>query len=234
MHEHPSSFGYSVSHTTRAPRVGETDGVSYHFVQPAAFHELLSRDSFLEHAVVHDTLYGTSKQSIQDVLSQDRVVTMDLDIVGAQNVRKNSDIFRSMVVWVCPPTFEVLEERLRARATDSEEKIAKRLANAKLEMDWKRAHKAFFDESLINDDFETCYTAFRDLVMFNCFRQFQDRLVSPPRGRSTPSEASVASSAGTSPNCGQQPVPTSAAEEIGVPIELPSGSSSARVSPNRA
>jgi guanylate kinase len=166
--EFPEAFGYSVSHTTRPMRAGEVDGQSYHFVTAELFRDLVAKGKFLEHAVVHDTYYGTSEDSVRAVLQKDRVCFMDLDIVGAQNLRKHPSL-RSLVVFVVPPSFEVLERRLKNRGTESDEKIAKRLSDGKEWVRWFKQHQDFFDFSFLNDDLDTCYAEFRDAIMSSAF-----------------------------------------------------------------
>lgn len=166
--EFPESFGYSVSHTTRQCRAGEVNGTSYHFVDTEAFKDLVSKGAFLEHAVVHDTWYGTSEESVRKVLAEDRVCFMDLDIIGAQNLKKHPTL-RSMVVFVVPPSFEILENRLRARGTETEAKILKRLADGKEWVDWFQEHKEFFDFHCTNDNLDECYDQFRQAIMTSCF-----------------------------------------------------------------
>lgn len=166
--EFPESFGYSVSHTTRQSRTGEVDGQSYHFVDTEAFKSLVAKGEFLEHAVVHDTWYGTSEASVRKVLEDDRVCFMDLDIVGAQSLKKHPSL-RSMVVFVVPPSFQVLEDRLHARGTETEAKIQKRLADGKEWVQWFQEHTDFFDFHCTNDNLDKCYEEFRQAIMTSCF-----------------------------------------------------------------
>lgn len=169
LKEFPSAFGYSVSHTTRPMRAGETDGVSYHFVTPDAFRALADAGEFVEHAIVHGTMYGTGQSSIRKVvLEQNRVCTMDLDIVGAQNLRRNTQ-FNSVIVFVQPPTFAELEQRLRARGTETEERLQTRLTNAVKEIAWHKDNESFFDFSLVNDNIDACYEEFRTQVLTKAF-----------------------------------------------------------------
>lgn len=166
--EFPNDFGYSVSHTTRSIRGQEVDGESYHFVTPEVFRDLAAKGQFLEHAFVHDTFYGTSEASVKAVLDQDRVCFMDLDIVGAQNLRKHPSL-RTLVMFLIPPNFEILEERLRKRNTESEVKIAKRMADGKEWVKWFGENQSFFDHSFLNDDLDSCYADFRAAVMSSAF-----------------------------------------------------------------
>jgi len=162
--EFPKCFGYSVSHTTRAMREGEVNGQSYHFIDAAEFGQLVYKGEFVEHAIVHETMYGTSHTSIRAVHAENKICLMDIDIVGAQNLRKQPDL-RSIVCWVQAPTLDINENRLRKRGTETEERISKRLKSAVLELQYHEDHATFFDFSLVNDDLETCYAAFRESVM---------------------------------------------------------------------
>jgi guanylate kinase len=164
MKEFPSDFGYSVSHTTRNIREGEEDGKSYHFVTAERFRELADKHEFLEHAIVHETCYGTSETSVRKVLSENRVCVMDLDIVGAQNLRKHPTL-RSLVVFVIPPSFGILEERLRKRGTESDAKIQKRMADGEEWVKWYYEHQDFFDFSFVNDNLTECYDEFRKKII---------------------------------------------------------------------
>lgn len=166
--EFPESFGYSVSHTTRGMRSGEVNGESYHFVSNENFHELVAKGEFLEHAIVHDTCYGTSEASVRKVLAEDRVCFMDLDIVGAQNLRKHPTL-RSLIVFVLPPSFEILEDRLRKRGTETEAKINKRISDGKEWVQWFENHKDFFNFHCLNDNLDQCYSEFREAIMGSCF-----------------------------------------------------------------
>lgn len=168
MKEFPTCFGYSVSHTTRPPRTGEVNGTSYHFVDDSTFKALVDQGAFVEHAMVHDTHYGTSFGSVNSVHDQNRVCVMDLDIVGATNLKKQPNL-RTVVVFVEPPSMEELEKRLRGRGTETEERIQKRLRNAIDELQWFRDHPKFFDGALLNDDVDACYSKFRECVMSKCF-----------------------------------------------------------------
>lgn len=168
MNEFPNAFGYSISHTTRGPRAGEVDGMSYHFVSNDEFSSIADRNGFLEHAVVHDTCYGTSYQSVQAVLNEGRVCLMDLDIIGAKNLRTHPTL-RTVVMFLMAPDFSELERRLRNRGTETEEKIAKRLADGAKWVEWTMANKEFYDHILINDNLDICYQQFRAGILQSAF-----------------------------------------------------------------
>lgn len=135
----------SVSYTTRDPRPGETDGREYHFVDIAAFRQMIGRDEFLEWAEVHGNYYGTSKKWIAEQLTAGHDVLLEIDWQGAQQVRK---LFPGAIgIFVLPPSLEELERRLRGRGTDADAVIARRLAAAQDEM----RHVGEFDYVIINN-----------------------------------------------------------------------------------
>ncbi len=114
----------SISHTTRAIRPGEKDGEHYFFVDKEAFREMIERDAFLEHAEVFGNYYGTSRETIEQVLASGVDVFLDIDWQGAQQIRKKMPQARS--IFVLPPSKDELDRRLRGRGQDSEAVIAKR------------------------------------------------------------------------------------------------------------
>lgn len=137
----------SISHTTRAPRPGESEGRHYHFVSRAEFDASVGADAFLEHAEVHGNGYGTARAPIMATLDAGRGVILEIDWQGARQVRARMPEAAS--VFILPPSRAELERRLRARATDSAEAIARRLADSRGEI----AHALEFDYLLVNDRF---------------------------------------------------------------------------------
>nr|MDK7291515.1 guanylate kinase [Escherichia coli] len=129
----------SVSHTTRQPRPGEVHGEHYFFVNHDEFKEMISRDAFLEHAEVFGNYYGTSREAIEQVLATGVDVFLDIDWQGAQQIRQKMPHARS--IFILPPSKIELDRRLRGRGQDSEEVIAKRMAQAVAEM----SHYAEYD-----------------------------------------------------------------------------------------
>ncbi|MDC7712814.1 guanylate kinase [Vogesella sp. LYT5W] len=138
----------SVSYTTRAPRAGEENGRHYHFTDRATFEDMIAAGDFLEYAEVYGNYYGTSKRWLRERLAAGRDILLEIDWQGARQVR---EVFPDAVsVFILPPSIEVLEARLRGRATDSEEVITRRLSEARAEID----QVAEYDYLIVNDDFE--------------------------------------------------------------------------------
>ena len=122
----------SVSATTRPPRPGEVDGISYLFMTDAQFDDLIANDGLLEYASVHGNRYGTPREPIRHQLAAGRQVILEIDPQGAFQVRAKSP--DAILVFIEPPSFEELESRLHKRGTESEEQIRRRLATAHVEM----------------------------------------------------------------------------------------------------
>jgi guanylate kinase len=138
----------SVSHTTRAMRKGEVDGVNYHFVSQAVFESMIAAGEFLEHARVFDHYYGTSRQHIQEQLALGKDVILEIDWQGARQIRELMAGCRS--IFVLPPSIQALRLRLDKRGQDDAAIIERRMQEAVREM----SHYNEFDYIVINDDFE--------------------------------------------------------------------------------
>lgn len=126
-------LAFSVSHTTRMPRPGETQGVDYHFVSRPEFLAMIDAGRFLEHAEVHGNLYGTAKSGIRQQLEEGIDVILDIDVQGAAILRRTGQI-EAAYVFIAPPNMAELEKRLRGRGTESEDRIQLRLQNARQEL----------------------------------------------------------------------------------------------------
>lgn len=137
----------SVSHTTRAPREGEVDGVNYHFVEKATFEAMVEAGEFFEHATVFGNMYGTSQQHLEEQLQSGMDVILEIDWQGARQIRQLMPDCRS--IYIVPPSTAALRERLDARGQDDEAVIDKRMREAISEM----SHYVEFDYLIINDDF---------------------------------------------------------------------------------
>ena len=146
--EREPSISLSVSHTTRPPRPGEQFGRHYYFVERADFEREIAEGIFLEHAEVHGNLYGTSRTRVRELLARGRDVLLEIDWQGARQIRAAQP--DCVGVFILPPSRVELERRLRGRQSDSEEVIARRLANSRGEI----AHAHEFDYIIVNDRFE--------------------------------------------------------------------------------
>jgi guanylate kinase len=167
---------YSISCTTRKPRRGERDGVDYHFVTKEDFEKKIARGLFLEHAVVHEDLYGTLKEDIVRELESGRDVLLEIDVQGAGQIR--AILPESVLIFVLPPSLDALEERLRKRKTESEEKIRLRLEDAEKEM--KQAEK--YDHVILNDVLERASKELRDVIL-GYRKKFENTDVENTKGR---------------------------------------------------
>jgi len=142
-------YYFSISTTTRKPRVGEVDGVDYFFVSKEEFEEDIKAGNFLEYAQVHSNYYGTSLKPVRVALDEGKLVIFDIDIQGHRLVRaKMDDITTS--AFITPPTLKELEDRLRSRCTDNNEVISSRIENAKKEI----LAIGEYDFTIINDSIE--------------------------------------------------------------------------------
>ena len=142
------SLTFSVSATTRAPRNGETDGVDYFFITEDKYQELVKQDAFLEHATVHGHSYGTLKSQILDKLEKGLNVVLDIDPQGAKQVMAQWPDCVS--IFLLPPSYDKLRQRLYGRNTDATEEIERRLKNAKGEIE----QAGMYQYVVVNDDLQ--------------------------------------------------------------------------------
>ncbi|HMJ11943.1 MAG TPA: guanylate kinase [Polyangiaceae bacterium] len=138
---------FSVSHTTRKPRAAEQDGREYHFVSRETFEKLIEMDEFLEWAEVHGNLYGTARAEVTR-RSAARGIIFDVDHQGARQIRSADP--EAVTVFILPPSMELLEQRLRGRASEDEATVMRRFAVAREEI----AHYGMFDYVLVNEDLD--------------------------------------------------------------------------------
>lgn len=153
------TFGFSVSYTTRDPRGDERDGKEYHFVTRDQFIAMRSQGEFCEWAEVHGNLYGTATEPVVNMLDEGKDVLFDIDVQGAKQLKRT--FYKGTFIFLLPPSREELKRRLTGRGTDSEESIAKRLANAEGEI----GEAGFFDYWIVNDDLEKAYQELRAVFM---------------------------------------------------------------------
>jgi guanylate kinase len=153
--EREAKLRFSVSFTTRKPRANEIDGRDYHFISREEFERMIARGDFLEHAQVYDHAYGTGLRSVEEAMRAGELLLLEIDWQGARQVRSRLPAARS--IFILPPARAALEARLRARSTDSDAVIARRLQDAAHDI----AHWNEFDYVVINDRFDA---AVDDLV----------------------------------------------------------------------
>ena len=157
----------SVSHTTRAPRPGEIDHVSYHFITNEEFEKLIERNAFYEYAHVFDHYYGTSREIVEQWLNEGKDVLLDIDWQGARQIRQQSPDAKG--IFIVPPSLEELNRRLVTRATDAPEVIEKRMSKAISEI----SHYNEYDYVIVNDDFDESLLNMRSIILSN--RQKMDK-----------------------------------------------------------
>lgn len=158
-----NSIHFSVSHTTRQPRMGETEGVDYHFVSVAVFEAMRERGEFLEQAFVHGNWYGTSRGEVEARLEHGHDVILDIDVQGARAVAAIGSLrSRSLSVLVFPPSFAALRVRLEARGVNTTEEIERRLGKARDEL---LTGLAFYDYVIINDDIDAATDCLKAAVI---------------------------------------------------------------------
>ena len=154
----------SVSHTTRAPRPGEQNGIDYHFVDVDQFQKMVADDQFLEHAQVFDNFYGTSVQAVESLLAAGKHVLLDIDWQGMRGIKAR--LPEAISVFILPPSRDELEKRLRSRGQDSEDIIARRMRDAESEI----SHYNEFEHVIINDEFEAALADLQAIVAGNIDR----------------------------------------------------------------
>jgi guanylate kinase len=158
VHEGLKGIRLSVSHTTRAPRKGEVEGVHYYFVTPERFKKMIEADAFLEWAEVYGHFYGTSRAEYERAEADSYDLITDLDPQGAAPVRQT--IPDAVTVFILPPSYEALEERLRGRKKDDEAVMKRRLALAMEEI----RHYREYDYILVNDRLEECVKELKGVI----------------------------------------------------------------------
>lgn len=151
----------SVSHTTRASREGEVDGVNYHFVDAAKFEEMVEAAEFFEHATVFGNMYGTSQRHVEQQLNSGKDVILEIDWQGARQIRQL--IPECSTIYIAPPSASALRERLTSRGQDDDEIINRRMREAVSEM----SHYVEFDYLVINDEFDKAKENLIAIIMGN-------------------------------------------------------------------
>jgi len=148
----------SVTHTTRKPRVGEIDGVNYHFISKTDFQQMVNNTEFVEHAEVFGNLYGSSREKIEENLNKNIDVILEIDWQGARQVKKNMP--KAIGIFILPPSKESLLKRLKGRAQDDDDTINSRMSDAENQM----KHYNEFDYLVINDDFDEALSNLKTII----------------------------------------------------------------------
>lgn len=148
LQRHPELY-YSISATTRSPRPGEIDGKNYYFIKRSKFEKLVAEGEFLEWAEFAGNNYGTPREAVLNQIHSGKLVILEIELEGARQIRASFP--SAFSIFILPPSFDELEKRIRSRAQDSEEAIARRLLRAQEEI--QAANE--FDIKIVNDDFET-------------------------------------------------------------------------------
>ena len=153
-------LAFSISATSREPRVGETDGREYHFLSPEKFRELIQEDAFVEWEEVYPgQYYGTLRSEVDRIWERGEHAIFDIDVVGGLNLKEQFGE-QACAIFISPPSLEVLEERLRSRGSDDESSLSKRLGKAGKEMDYASR----FDHLVLNERLEHAQAEAESLV----------------------------------------------------------------------
>jgi guanylate kinase len=159
LRKRTTGLGYSISHTSRAPRPNETDGVDYHFVSEDAFIKMRETGAFVEWAKVYSHLYGTSVSSLKSQTDKGLDVILDIDSQGAKNIKAN---FKdSILIYILPPSIETLKQRLNTRASDAPEVINNRFNKAVDDL----KESSWYDYLIINDDLEKAVSEAQSIIV---------------------------------------------------------------------
>ena len=151
-------YVFSVSATTRNPREGEKNGIDYHFVDRSSFEAMVERGELAEWAEVHGQLYGTPRQEIEAAAARGEHVVLDIDVQGARRLRRS--VPSTKLVFILPPSIEILMSRLTRRGTEKPKEVARRLKSALEELQAAQE----FDYVVVNDDVDGCLETIRSIV----------------------------------------------------------------------
>ncbi|KAF8320743.1 guanylate kinase [Clavulina sp. PMI_390] len=163
--DHPAKFGFSISHTTRSPRPGETDGKEYHFVTREQFLQLIDEGAFIENAQFSGNMYGTSVKAVQDVGKLGRRCILDIDAQGVRLIKQNHPDLKPVFIFISPPSLSVLRGRLVGRGTETEEAVKARLEAALKEIAYAKSGSDVVDAVVVNDDLERAYKLLEQIAL---------------------------------------------------------------------
>ncbi|KAF8331071.1 P-loop containing nucleoside triphosphate hydrolase protein [Cantharellus anzutake] len=164
--DHPDKFGFSVSHTTRSPRAGETNGKEYHFTTREQFLSLVDQGAFIEHAQFSGNLYGTTVKAVQDVAERGRRCILDIDAQGVRTIKEKHPNLNPVFVFISPPSLDALRSRLVGRGTETNEALNARLSAALDEIFYARTGRVqVVDHVVVNDVVERAYSLLEKLAL---------------------------------------------------------------------
>jgi len=149
--EFVGKFAVAVSHTTRSPREGELDGISYHFITQEKFQDMISNNEFVEYAQFGTNFYGTSFQAVKQVAKENQICILEIDLKGAQIIKKIGMECKFIFIKTSGDTVSIVRQRLQNRATESMREIDIRVEVAKEELEYFRNNPGFFDYVVVND-----------------------------------------------------------------------------------
>jgi len=161
LEKYRQHFGFSVSHTTRKPRSGEEDGKAYHFVSKEVMEAAVAGGELIEHAVFAGNMYGTSKAAVETVRSKGLICILDIDVQGVISIKKTE--LNPNYVFVKPPSLHELEVRLKARGTETEDSLQRRLDAAKIDLEYGET-PGNFDLVITNDDLNVAYETLEEFI----------------------------------------------------------------------
>ena len=153
------NFKISVSHTTRAPRPNEVEGVDYFFISNTKFNELVKKEKFYEHAKIFDNYYGTSKKSVEDIIKNHNDLLFDIDWQGTKQLSEFTEL-KLIKIFILPPNKKELEKRLLQRNQDKKQTVEKRLKS----YDEDITHWSDYDYVVINDNLENCFRQIEKII----------------------------------------------------------------------
>nr|CAH8866054.1 unnamed protein product [Trichobilharzia regenti] len=167
MKKYPTSFAFSVSHTTRKPRPGEKDGIDYHFTDRDTFLREISEGKFLEHAEFAGNIYGTSRYAVHSVLDTGRICILDVELEGVKSIRAIQPPLNAEYILIRPPSIDDLNRRLLARGTETEETLSKRIERARKDIEFSETEegKKLYTKIIINNDLDTAYKELEDFLL---------------------------------------------------------------------
>jgi len=164
---YPDKFGFSISHTTRLPRPGETDGKEYYFVTREQFLALVDQGAFIEHAQFSSNLYGTTVKAVGDVSKQGRRCILDIDAQGVRLIKQHHPDLKPVFVFISPPSLSELRKRLVGRGTETDDAVKARLQTALNEISYVKDDPKAVDVVVVNDDLDKAYNLLETIALGN-------------------------------------------------------------------